>query len=146
MLKVKKAKSLTNTLARGGGKGAIKRDLSKFEVDGRPIVAFNSGLEVNYMSLNDSVIRKHYPLIHELEANDKIVVRLQQKCCKADVIEIVSNTRFVYLSFEEYPLIYDEYQPSNLVRFPNGDEIPPDGIKPGLVVIDISNSNVRHSF
>jgi hypothetical protein len=73
-------------------------------------------------------------------------VRLQQKCCKADVIEIVSNTRFVYLSFEEYPLIYDEYQPSNLVRFPNGDEIPPDGIKPGLVVIDISNSNVRHSF
>jgi len=60
---------------------------------------------------------------------------------KAEVIEVIAQMKAAYLSFEDYPSVYDEYQPYTLVRLPTGAEIPPEDMKPGLVVIDLSNSN-----
>lgn len=126
----------------------IKRDMSKFGVG---VVAFNTSLENNYMSLVKNDLEKHFPnaskdkvgesLIGELKAGDKISVKLEQKFVKAEVVEIVPQMKSAYLSFEDYPSLYDEYQPYELIRLPTGAEIPPEDVKPGLVVIDLSNSN-----
>lgn len=126
----------------------IKRDMSKFGVG---VVAFNTSLENNYMSLVNADLDKHFPnsskdkvgesLIGELKAGDKISVKLEQKFVKAEVVEIVPQMKSAYLSFEDYPSLYDEYQPYEVIRLPTGAEIPPEDVKPGLVVIDLSNSN-----
>ncbi|KAL7554833.1 hypothetical protein ACHAWF_018375 [Thalassiosira exigua] len=146
--KARRGKALRNTLSKGSGgrKDVIKRDISKYA----GVVAFSSSLENNYMSVNADV-DKHFPnaakdkigesLIGELVPGDMISVRLEQKYVKAEVIEIVPTMKSVYLSFEDYPSVYDEYQPYELVRLPTGAEIPPEDIKPGLVVIDLSNRN-----
>ena len=115
------------------------------------MVAFNTSLENNYMSLVNADIEKRFPnaakdkvgetLIGELVPGDKISVKLEQKHVKAEVVEILPQMKSAYLSFEDYPSVYDEYQPYDLLRLPNGAEIPPGDIKPGLVVIDLSNSN-----
>ena len=130
--------------------------MSKFGIGSKPVVAFNTALENNYMSLKDADVEKYYPhaseekigesLIHELVPGDKIVVKLEQKYVKAEVVEVVAQMNSAYLSFEDYPSLYDEYQPYELVRFPTGAEVPLENMKPGLVVIDISNSNVRILF
>ena len=153
--KPRKGKALKNTLSgsSGGRTNVIKRDLSKFGIGGRPVVAFNTALENNYMSLKDADIAKNYPnaakanigisLIGKLAPEDKIVVKLEQKHVKAEVVEIIPQMKSAYLTFEDYPSLYDEFQPCDLIRLPSGAEIPPEDMKPGLVVIDISNSNVR---
>jgi len=148
--KPRRGKALKNTLsgASGSRKNVIKRDMSKFGVG---VVAFNTSLENNYMSLVNADLDKHFPnaskdkvgetLIGELVPGDKISVKLEQKHVKAEVIEILPQMKSAYLSFEDYPSVYDEYQPYELLRNPTGAEIPPEDIKPGLVVIDLSNSN-----
>lgn len=125
--------------------------MSKFGIGSKPVVAFNTSLENNYMSLVNADIDKNFPnaskdkvgesLIGELVPGDKISVRLEQKHVKAEVIEVLPQTKAVYISFEDYPSIYDEYLPNEAVRLPTGAEVPPEDIKPGLVVIDMSNSN-----
>ncbi|KAL7539249.1 hypothetical protein ACHAXR_009124 [Thalassiosira sp. AJA248-18] len=151
--KPRRGKALKNTLsgASGGRKDVIRRDVSKFEKGGKPVVAFNTSLENNYMSLVNADVVKHFPnaskdkvgesLISELVPGDKISVKLEQKHVKAEVVEILPQMKSAYLSFEDYPSVYDEYQPYELIRLPTGAEIPPEDIKPGLVVIDLSNSN-----
>lgn len=146
-----RVKALKNTLSGGSRKGVIKRDMSKFGIGSKPVVAFNTSLENNYMSLVNADLDKHFPhaardkagesLIGELVAGDKISVKLEQKCVKAEVVEILQHMKSAYLSFEDYPSVYDEYQPYGLIRLPTGAEIPPEDVKPGLVVIDLSNSN-----
>jgi len=150
--KARRGKALKNTLSTGGGrKDVIKRDMSKFGIGSKPVVAFNTSLENNYMSLVNADLNKHFPhagrdkvgesLIGELVPGDKISVKLEQKHVKAEVVEILPQTKTAYLSFEDYPSVYDEYQPYGLIRLPTGAEIPPEDVKPGLVVIDLSNSN-----
>ena len=114
-------------------------------------MAFNSSLENNYTSLVNVDVEKHYPnhekdkvgecLIGELSPGDLISVKLEKKFVKAEVVEILPQTKAAYLSFEDYPSVYDEYQPYELLRLPTRAEIPQEDIKPGLVVIDLSNSN-----
>ena len=125
--------------------------MSKFGIGSKPVVAFNTSLENNYMSLVNADLDKHFPhaarvkvgesLIGELLPGDIISVKLEQKHVKAEVIEVLAQMKAAYLSFEDYPSIYDEYQPYGLIRLPTGAEIPPEEVKPGLVVIDLSNSN-----
>mmetsp|Transcript_20974 Transcript_20974/g.45477 ORF Transcript_20974/g.45477 Transcript_20974/m.45477 type:complete len:674 (+) Transcript_20974:316-2337(+) len=151
--KPRRGKVLQNTLSSGSrtNSNVIKRDMSKFCIGSKPVVAFNTSLENNYTSLVNADIAKHFPnaskdkvgesLIGELVPGDKISVKLEQKYVKAEVIEILPQMKCAYLSFEDYPSVYDEYQPYGLVRLPTGAEIPSEDIKPGLVVIDLSNSN-----
>jgi hypothetical protein len=149
--KARRGKALKNTLSGGSRKDVIKRDMSKFGVGSKPVVAFNTSLENNYMSLVTADISKHFPhaardkvgesLIAELVPGDKISVKLEQKHVKAEVVEILPQMKSAYLSFEDYPSVYDEYQPYGLIRLPTGAEIPPEDVKPGMVVIDLSNSN-----
>jgi len=73
-------------------------------------------------------VSKHYPnhmkdkvgesLIKELKPGDLISVKLEQKMVKAEVIEILPKVKAAYLSFEDYPSVYDEYQPCDLLRLP----------------------------
>lgn len=152
--KARQGKALKNTIGKGGRKDVIKTDLSKFEIEGKPVVAFNTLLEVNYMSLRGADVDKLYPrasrekngekLMKELSVGDLVNVKLEQKVVKAEVLELVSQMHSAYLSFEDYPSVYDEWQPTSLLRLPTRDEISPGDIKPGLVVIDLSNSNVRY--
>ncbi|KAL7487872.1 hypothetical protein ACHAW6_013472 [Cyclotella cf. meneghiniana] len=149
--KARQGKALKNTIGKGGRKDVIKTDLSKFEIEGKPVVAFNTLLEVNYMSLRGADVDKLYPrasrekngekLMKELSVGDLVNVKLEQKVVKAEVLELVSQMHSAYLSFEDYPSVYDEWQPTSLLRLPTRDEISPGDIKPGLVVIDLSNSN-----
>jgi hypothetical protein len=144
-LKSRKVKVLTNTLSKGVRKNCVGRDLNKFMIDNKPVVVFNSSLENNYMSLRNADVEKHYPLankhkvgkalIGKLTIGDMLAVRLEQKCIKAEVLEVVPQMNAAYISFEDYPSVYDEYQPFDLLRLPSGDEITHDDIKPGLVVL-----------
>jgi len=150
--KPRRGKALKNTLSKSSSrKNVIGRDLSKFGIGSKPVVAFNTSLENNYMSLFNADLEKHFPnaskdkvgesLIGELVPGDKISVKLEQKHVKAEVVEILPQMKSAYLSFEDYPSVYDEWQPYELVRLPTGAEIPPGEVKPGLIVIDLSNSN-----
>lgn len=103
------------------------------------------------MSLKRAEVDKLYPhaskkkvgqkLIGSLAVGDMVNVQLQQKVVKAEVLELTSQL-YAYISFEDYPLIYDEWQPADLLRTPDRAEISPVDLKPGLVVLDLSNSNV----
>lgn len=114
-------------------------------------MAFNTSLENNYTSLVNADVEKHFPnaskdkigesLIGQLVPGEKISVKLEQKHVKAEVIEILPQMKAAYLSFEDYPSVYDEYQPYELLRLPTKAEIPQEDIKPGLLVLDFSNSN-----
>lgn len=81
-------------------------------------------------------------LIGTMAVGDFVNVKLLQKVVKAEVLEIVPQMHSAYLSFEDYPLLYDEWQPVNLLRTPDRAEISPSDLKPGIVVIDLSNNNV----
>jgi hypothetical protein len=81
-------------------------------------------------------------LIGALAVGDLVNVKLKQKVVKAEVLELVSQMHSAYLSFEDYPSIYDEWQPTDLLRTPDRAEISPTDLKPGLMVIDLSNKNV----
>lgn len=141
----RKGKVLTNTLSKGVRKNCVGRDLNKFMIDNKPVVAFNSSLENNYMSLRNADVEKHYPLANEhkvgdalirnLTIGDMLAVRLEQKCVKAEVLEVVPQMKAAYISFEDYPSVYDEYQPFDFLRLPSREEIAHDDIKPGLVVL-----------
>jgi hypothetical protein len=125
--------------------------MSKFRIGSKPVVAFNTSLENNYTSLVNADVEKHFPnaskdkvgesLIKQLVPGDKISVKLEQKHVKAEVIEILPQMTAAYLSFEDYPSVYDEYQPYEFLRLPTRAEIPAKDIKPGLLVLDFSNSN-----
>lgn len=82
-------------------------------------------------------------LIRTLAAGDMVNVQLKQKVVKAEVLEIVSEMHAAYMSFEDYPSLYDEWQPASLLRTPDRAEITSDNLKPGLIVLDLSNKNVR---
>ena len=150
--KARRGKVLKNIISgKSSGGRFIQRDMSKFQINGRPVVAFNTSLENNYTSLVNADVSKHYPnhvkdnvgesLIKELKPGDLISVKLEQKMVKAEVIEILPKVKAAYLSFEDYPSVYDEYQPCDLLRLPTRAEIPTEDLKPGLVVLDFSNSN-----
>jgi len=155
--KPRRGKALKGTLSgpsggRGRGDSVVKRDLSKFaNARGGNAVAFNASLDNNYMSLVNADVQKHYPdasenkvgqtLIGELAQGELISCKLEQKFVKAEVVEVIPSIKTVYLSFEDYPSIYDEYQPHDRVRLPSGAEIAPGELKPGLTVIDLTNSN-----
>ncbi len=125
--------------------------MSKFFIGNKPVVAFNSSLENNYTSLVNADVEKHFPdadeknvgedLIRQLAPGDKIFVRLEQKFVKAEVIEIIEQMKSAYISYEDYPSVYDEHHPVDLLRLSSRAEIPDDDLKPGLLVIDLSNSN-----
>lgn len=144
-LKLRKGKVLTNTLSKGVRKNCIGRDLNKFMIGDKPVVVFNSSLENNYMSLPNANVEKHYPLaeknkvgdalISNLTIGDMIAVKLEQKCVKAEVLEVINQMKAAYVSFEDYPSVYDEYLPFDLLRLPSGTEIPLHDIKSGLVVL-----------
>lgn len=154
----RKGKLLQNTLSKGVRKNCIGRDLTKFQIDNKPVVIFNSPLENNYMSLPNADVEKHYPSAKKnkvgeslvengsLAVGDMLAVKLEQKCIKAEVLEVISQMKAAYLSFEDYPSVYDEYIPFDLLRLPSGDEIKAGDVKSGLVVKDLSNSNVRLVF
>jgi hypothetical protein len=44
--KARQGKALKNTIAKGGRKDVIATDLSKYKMGGKPVVAFNTVLEV----------------------------------------------------------------------------------------------------
>ena len=44
--KARQGRALKNTIAKGGRKDVIATDLSKYEMGGKPVVAFNTVLEV----------------------------------------------------------------------------------------------------
>ena len=151
----RKGKVFTNTLLKGAKKNCIGRDLSKFQIGNKPVVVFSSSLENNYMSLPNADVEKHYPFAEKnkvgealigsgsLTIGDMLAVKLEQKCVKAEVLEVIPQMKAAYISYEDYPSVYDEYQPFDLLRLPSGDEIKAEVVKSGLVVKDLSNSNVR---
>ena len=130
--------------------------MSKFLIGNKPVVAFNTSLENNYTSLVNADVNKHFPnadtenvgegLIGQLVPGDKIYVKLEQKFVKAEVVEITQQMKSAYISYEELPSVYDEHHPIELLRLPTRAEIPDGDIKPGLLVIDLSNSKIEEGF
>ena len=76
----------------------------------------------------------------ELHANDSISIRMQGKRIDGIILRIEPQMKAALLSYEEYPSLYDEYQPYERLRLPisgeAGAEIKPDDVKPGLRVVN----------
>ena len=71
-----------------------------------------------------------------------LVWRVSKLTALAGVVqELIPSMKAVLLSFEDFPSIYDEWVPHDRARFPSAAEIAPDELRPGLTVIDMSNSN-----
>eukprot|EP00559_Dactyliosolen_fragilissimus_P006172 CAMPEP_0184870614 /NCGR_PEP_ID=MMETSP0580-20130426/38140_1 /TAXON_ID=1118495 /ORGANISM="Dactyliosolen fragilissimus" /LENGTH=1203 /DNA_ID=CAMNT_0027372785 /DNA_START=128 /DNA_END=3740 /DNA_ORIENTATION=- len=107
------------------------------------IVAYNTDLDNAYLSLPYLSKRSHSfedkIVWNDLQVGDKIIIRLQEKEAPADVLLIESNLPCAYVSFDDYPSLYDEFLTLDTLRLPNygekGSRIPDEQIKPGMVVI-----------
>ena len=99
--------------------------------------------DVDDLYPNASKMKIGEKLIKTLALGEMVNVQLKQKVVRAEVLEIVSEMHSAYISFEDYPSLYDEWQPAALLRTPDRAEITPSNLKSGLVVLDLSNKNVR---
>ena len=138
-------KRKVNALSNPLGKSKVNR-VSNDEAPA-PVVAYKTELELAYLSLPKAVDNKgeingfsdKIKMIDEVEVGDKIVIKLGERKTRADVLDIMDELHCAYVSFDDYPSLYDEYLPYYMLRLPNSGgintEIPPDKIKAGLVVI-----------
>jgi len=73
----------------------------------------------------------------DLNIGDMLHARLEKKKVKARVIEIQPKLHVAYLSYEEYPSIYDEFQPIEDIRsLQDGQELNTDELKAGMIVVN----------
>jgi hypothetical protein len=76
----------------------------------------------------------------ELTKGDCVTIHLLGKSIKGRILHIEPEMNAALLSYEEYPALYDEYQPYERLRVPvsgeAAEEIRPNDVKPGLVVVN----------
>jgi len=113
--------------------------------EGDPILSFSTNLERGYTllsrappGLTESDRKDLDADISSLSVGDEITVQVQKKMCQASVLE-ARKCYAAYLSYEDYPALYDEFLPCDLLRDTreNKSDVPLDQLKPGKVVIGL---------
>jgi len=115
--------------------------------DSAPVVAYKTDLELAYLSLpkiedhkskHDVTVDRNQ-MMDNIEIGDNIFIKFGEKKTKANVVDIHDELPCAYVSFEDYPSLYDEYLTYSMLRLPNAGginiEVPSDQVKAGLVVI-----------
>lgn len=120
---------------------AVIRDSE--DEDSTPVVVFGNDLEKQFFNLpNVQAHERDSSLSGDVELNkgDCVTIQLLGKSIKGRIFDIKPEMNAALLSYEEYPEIYDEYQPYDSLRVPvsgeAADEIRPNDVKPGLVVVN----------
>lgn len=82
---------------------------------------------------------KDKALATTFDKDDDVVVHLQGRRVEGTIVEICTDLDVAYLSYDGYPVCYDEYQPFEKLRSSFGGdmavEIPREDVKPGIVVM-----------
>ena len=83
-----------------------------------------------------------------VKAGDIVYTYLINKEVSVEVLESSPSRHAAYLSFEEYPSIYDAYQPFENLRSPNdGEEFrDPCEVKRGMLVLSREGKEVSQEF
>mmetsp|Transcript_37883 Transcript_37883/g.55509 ORF Transcript_37883/g.55509 Transcript_37883/m.55509 type:complete len:935 (+) Transcript_37883:92-2896(+) len=132
---------------KGTTKGVGSNDVP--EEGSSPVVAYDTDLDKAYLAIRNASA-KYVPslceseegkkTIMELAVGDHIHARIEGKRIPAEIIQIDPDQHSAYLSYEDYPSLYDEYQPYEQLRKPlsygDASEIPHGEVKPGLVVLN----------
>ena len=140
--------SMTNAPA--GAKSAAKKDGGSGAKDNiaadAPIVAFESEMETAWTclpqatSLSVSEKQRLVVEIDKLTPGSCIAVDMMGRKCTAEVVEICEGMRAVYMSYEDYPKLYNEYLPFDRLRMPSIGggtltDMNPENIRPGSLAI-----------
>jgi hypothetical protein len=120
---------------------AVIRDSE--DEDSTPVAVYGNDLEKQFFNLpNVQAHERDSSLSGDVELNkgDCVTIQLLGKSIKGRIFDIKPEMNAALLSYEEYPEIYDEYQPYDSLRVPvsgeAADEIRPNDVKPGLVVVN----------
>eukprot|EP00978_Attheya_sp_CCMP212_P047266 scaffold421287_cov61-Attheya_sp.AAC.2 len=116
---------------------------TKNENNFAPVVAYDTDLENGYMSLpklGGSMALHQVLDPQSLQQGDVVRVQLGKRHAKGWILSVEPNVHAAYVSYEDYPSLYDEFQPCELLRTPSAwgihAEIPQDSVKPGMVVMN----------
>lgn len=106
-----------------------------------PIVAYATDMESAFLDLPYASLRPFEDKkLSVFEEGDDVVVHLHGRRAEGTILEISFSMDAAYLSYEDYPAFYDEYQPYEKLRLPIGGdrsaEIAPQDVKPGIVVMN----------
>lgn len=116
-----------------------------------PIVAFDNEMERAYLSLPVAPTLEQMSQVNlqglatnvaSITPGARITVRIQGRKCRAEVLEVAESLYCAQLSYEDYPSLYDEFQPCDLLRMPSSgggcsEEVNPENIRPGLLVVSL---------
>lgn len=140
----RRGKALQNALKGGVG---YRRAGGQMKVEAGPIVAYNTDLDRAYLALRSASVPSDASGldatgIERLVKGSKVVARLEQKRVKGTILQIEPSLHAAYLSYEDYPSLYDEYQPYELLRVPTnygggGAEVRHEEVVPGLIVLNL---------
>lgn len=106
-----------------------------------PVTIFATDVESAFLDLPYASIRTledKKPIA--FQEGNHVIVHLHGRRAEGVIMEICSPMDAAYLSYEDYPAFYDEYQPYEKLRSPIGGdraaEMPPDEVQPGIVVMN----------
>ena len=111
-----------------------------------PIVAFESEMETAWIclpqaaQLSKAERRGLAAQIDQLTPGSRIAVDVMGRKCTAEVLEIREAMHTVFMSYEDYPSLYNEYLPFDRLRTPSIGggtltDMNPENIRPGALVI-----------
>ena len=111
-----------------------------------PIVAFESEMETAWTCLPQATQLSKTEKkilaaqIDKLTPGSRIAVDIMGRKCTADVLEIREEMYTVFMSYEDYPNLYNEYLPFDRLRTPSIGggtltDMNPENIRPGALVI-----------
>lgn len=128
--------------------------LSTGRVEGTPIIADTCGssLERAFLRLPD--ISAEAPpsesTLVEPSVSDLVTVHMMGKSVKGEILEIREELSAALLKYEEFPDVFDEYQPYESLRIPRSGEsaaeVKYDDVKPGLAVVTKAGSEREVSW
>ena len=114
-----------------------------------PIVAFESEMEKAWTCLPQAtqlskVEKKSLAAeIDQLTPGSRISVDMMGRKCTAEVLEIREEMYTVFMSYEDYPNLYNEYLPFDRLRTPSIGggtltDMNPENIRPGALAIALA--------
>lgn len=145
--KPRRVRAIKNALRAGtAGKGGAAGGGGKS--GGRPVVAYNTELEKGYLTLKTAPTAPRgsggssgQVSVASLSVGDSIHVRLEGRRCPGKILQIENDLDVAYLSFEDYPSLYDEFSEYDQLRTPPGSfggeggaEIAHEDVRAGLAV------------
>ena len=118
-----------------------------------PVVAFECPTDRGFLALPKAPSeilpeerKKVADQLMTIVKGDQITVCILGRKCIASVQAVVANTLAALMSFEDLPLLYNDYVPLDLLRIPSVSgsclvEPPPEEVKPGKLLVALSGKD-----